>query len=45
MSEVVSGEAVVLDVPCARIPSRPGPPDQVLGSQEPSPPGEFAPPA
>jgi hypothetical protein len=45
MSEVVSGEAVVLDVPCARIPSRPSPPDQVLASQEPSPPGEFAPPA
>ena len=45
MSEVVSGGAVVLDVPCARIPSRPGPADHVLASREASPPGEFAPPA
>jgi hypothetical protein len=45
MSEVVSGEAVVLDVPCARSPSRPGRAGQVPASREPSPPGEFAPPA
>jgi hypothetical protein len=45
MSEVVSGEAVVLIVACAWIPSRPGPADQVLASWEHSPPGEFAPPA
>jgi hypothetical protein len=45
MSEEVSGEAVVLDVPCAPIPSRPGPADQMLASREHSPAGEFAPPA
>ena len=45
MSEVVSREAMVLDVACARIPGRPGPACQVPASREPSPPGEFAPPA